>query len=206
LGFSFVAENPAQPVTQLLAAARAGGEDAAAQLLDLVYAELHSIAGRHMAGVPAGDTLQPTALVHEAYLRLFGGGEVPWEDRAHFFFSAGRVMRDIVIEQARRHASAKRGGGRLRVDLDDAIVSTREQATDLMALDEALRQLEATDATSAQVVMLRYFAGLTVPETARAMGISPATVDRNWRYARAWLRGRLHGDAAGAERDRSDER
>jgi len=156
--------------------------------------------------VPVGDTLQPTALVHEAYLRLFGDGEIPWEDRAHFFFSAGRAMRDIVIKQARRHAAAKRGGGRQRVSLDEAIVSTSEQATDLIALDEALTQLEATDTTSSRVVMLRYFAGLTVPETAQAMGISPATVDRNWRFARAWLRSRLDGRAAGAERDRADER
>jgi RNA polymerase sigma factor (TIGR02999 family) len=201
-----VAEGTAQQVTQLLAASRDGGEDAAARLLELVYDELRSIASRQMVGVPPGDTLQPTALVHEAYLRLFGNGRIPWEDRAHFFYSAARAMRDIVIEQARKHASAKRGGGRQRVSLEEAIVSTREQATDLLALDEALQQLEATDATTSQVVMLRYFAGLTVPETAQAMGISPATVDRHWRYARAWLRRRVQGRTPGDATDTTDER
>ncbi len=199
-------EASANQVTRLLAASRAREPQAATRLLELVYGELRAIAGRQMAGVPPTDTLQPTALVHEAYLRLFGDGEIPWHDRAHFFYSAGRAMRDIVIEQARRHASVKRGGGRQRVSLEEAIVSTNEQATDLLALDDALKQLEATDTTSSQVVMLRYFAGLTVPETAQAMEISPATVDRHWRYAKAWLRRRIRGRTTGDEEDLADER
>jgi RNA polymerase sigma factor (TIGR02999 family) len=189
-----VANEAGHEVTQLLAAARQGREGAADQLLELVYGQLRAIAGHQMVAVPAGGTLQPTALVHEAYLRLFGGKDVRWEDRRQFFGAAARAMRDLVIEQARRHATAKRGGGRKRVNLENALVSTQEQADELLALDEAMQQLAAINAESAEVVMLRYFAGMTVPETAEVLGISPSTVDRHWRYARAWLRPRVRGD------------
>ncbi|MHC4303138.1 MAG: sigma-70 family RNA polymerase sigma factor [Planctomycetota bacterium] len=184
-----------QPVTQLLDAVRAGQPEAAAALLERVYGELRKIAHRQMAHMPPGDTLQPTALVHEAYLRLFGKGELSWEDRAHFFKAAARAMRDVLVEEARKHASLKRGGGRKRVPLEMTIASPDTCALELVALDEALTKLEECDRTTAEVVMLRHFAGLTVPETARALGISRATADRHWRFARAWLRHRLEDDA-----------
>ncbi len=171
-------------ITRLLAAARGGEPTAAPELLALVYDELRRLAHHKMAVVPPGDTLQPTALVHEAYLRLFGRDGPEWKGRAHFFNAAARAMRDIIVEQARRHASLKRGGDRKRI-----------------TLDEALHRLEETDSTSAQVVMLRYFAGLTVHDTARAMDVSPATVDRYWRYARAWLRRRIRDEETEDERD-----
>ena len=188
-------------ITRLLAAARAGEPTAAGELLGLVYDELRRLAHHKMALVPPGDTLQPTALVHEAYLRLFGRDGPEWQSRAHFFNAAARAMRDIIVEQARRHASLKRGGDRKRITLDEAALCVATHGGDLLALDEALHRLEETDSTSAQVVMLRYFAGLTVPETARAMDVSPATVDRHWRYARAWLRRRIRDEETEDERD-----
>jgi RNA polymerase sigma factor (TIGR02999 family) len=154
-----------------------------------------------MAGVPASDTLQPTALVHEAYLRLLGRDGPAWASRAHFFNAAARAMRDIIVEQARRHASLKRGGGRRRVTLDEAALCPSSQADDLLALHEALEQLEVSDPTSGRVVMLRYFAGLSVADTARAMDVSPATVDRYWRFARAWLRRRMLEEGTRDEHD-----
>jgi RNA polymerase sigma factor (TIGR02999 family) len=187
-------------VTQLLADARAGRGTAAARLIELVYAELRRLARHQMAKVPSGDTLQPTALVHEAYMRLIGREGPEWEDRAHFFNAAARAMRDIIVEQARRHASRKRGGDRKRITLDESILSTETQSEDLLALDEALHGLEESDPIGAQVVMLRYFAGLTIEDTARAMNISAATVDRHWRYARAWLRRRVVGEETEDER------
>jgi RNA polymerase sigma factor (TIGR02999 family) len=190
-------------VTRLIAAV-GGGEGAAAaaaELMELVYGELRQAARRQMAGVPPGDTLQPTALVHEVYLQLFGGDGPGWESRAHFFYAAARAMRDIVIGQARKHAAAKRGGGRRRIILDEQLLSFEEPAEDLVALDEALHELEQADATGARIVMLRYFAGLTVPETARAMDVSPSTVDRHWRYARAWLHRRIHAEEPEDERN-----
>jgi RNA polymerase sigma factor (TIGR02999 family) len=196
----FFPEKPMQggsagQVTQLLGAVRSGRQDAAARLMELVYEELRSLARHQMADVPPGDTLQPTALVHEAYLRLVGRDQpVEWESRAHFFRAAARAMRDIIVEQARKHATLKRGGDRRRVDLQERQVSAEAQSEDLLALDEALRELEQTDGTSAEVVMLRYFAGLNVEDAARALGVSTPTVKRRWRYARAWLHGRVYGD------------
>jgi RNA polymerase sigma factor (TIGR02999 family) len=191
-------QSPRQ-VTQLLADARAGGRAAVSELMELVYEELRGLAHHQMANVPASDTLQPTALVHEAYLRLVGRDGPGWEDRAHFFNAAARAMRDIIVEQARKHARLKRGGGRKRITLDEAVLATADQSEDLLALDEALVRLERSDAASAEVVMLRFFAGLTPPDTARALGVSPATADRQWRYARAWLRGQFRGDGASDE-------
>ncbi|MHC4092584.1 MAG: ECF-type sigma factor [Planctomycetota bacterium] len=181
-----------EQVTRLLEAVRAGHESAAGELLQLVYGELKQMAHRQMAHVPPGDTLQPTALVHEAYLHMFGKERPQWANRAHFFKAAARAMRDIVIEQARRHASLKRGGGRKRVTFDEAIIATDSEADDLLALHDALGELEAVDGASAELVMLRYFAGLTVSETAEVMGIAPRTLDRYWRHARAWLRQRIN--------------
>ena len=181
-------------VTQLLEAIRSGEQDASGKLLELVYGELRAIARRQMARVPSGDTLQPTALVNEAYMRLFGRDDLNWEGRAHFLNAAARAMRDILVEQARKHASRKRGGDRKRLAFDDVTLSVTEHADDLIALDDALRELEATDETSTRVVMLRFFAGLTVDDTARAMDVSDATIERHWRYARAWLRREMGSD------------
>ncbi len=170
------------------------GDPTAQDVMALVYVELRRLAEHQMAHVPAGDTLQPTALVHEAYLRLQKKGESPWESRAHFFNAAARAMRDILVEQARKHARIKRGGGRRRVVLDEAEISVEHRADDLIALDEALNGLEREDPQSAEVVMLRYFAGLTVPEAAEALSTSPSSVDRRWRFARAWLRRQIEAD------------
>jgi RNA polymerase sigma factor (TIGR02999 family) len=193
-----VAATAPQQVTQLLDQIRAGREDAAEALLRLVHDELRGMARRQMGGVPASNTLQPTALVNEAYLRLFRKGDVPWEDRRHFFYAAGRAMRDVLVEQARKHGRLKRGGDRKRLTLDENAVCAEEQADDLVALDEALRELEQRDRDGAEVVMLRYFAGLTIEQAAQAMGTSRATVDRSWHFARAWLRKRILGDEDGA--------
>ena len=192
-------------VTQLLSAVRAGRGTAASELMELIYEELRRLARRQMANVPPTDTLQPTALVHEACLRLVGRDtQATWEDRAHFFAAAARAMRDIIVEQARRHASLKRGGDCQRITLDESAISAEAQSEDLVALEAALCRLEKSDSTSAEVVMLRYFAGLSIEETARAMGISPATVKRHWSYARAWLRGQIRGESAEAEGDSGD--
>ena len=188
-------------ITRLLAAARGGERTAAAEVMALVYEELRRLAHQKMAVVPQGDTLEPTALVHEVYLRLFGRDGPDWESRAHFFNAAARAMRDILVEQARRHASLKRGGDRKRITLDEAALCIATQGGDLLALDEALHKLQETNSTSAEIVMLRYFAGLTVPETARAMDVSPATIDRHWRYGRAWLRRRIRVEEPQNERD-----
>jgi RNA polymerase sigma factor (TIGR02999 family) len=191
------ADSSAQ-VTQVLGAVRSGEQGAAARLMELVYEELRRLARQQMARVPAGDTLQPTALVHEAYLRLVGReAEAGWESRAHFFNAAARAMRDIIVEQARKHSRLKRGGDRKRVALEgDRLISPETRGEDLLALDEALRELEEDDPTSARIAMLRYFAGLTVEDTARVMEMSPATLKRRWRYAMAWLDRRIHGDEA----------
>ncbi|MHC4107322.1 MAG: ECF-type sigma factor [Planctomycetota bacterium] len=191
---------PAENVTQLLDAVRAGRQSAVAGLMDLVYGELRAIARRQMVQVPPRDTLQATALVHETYLRLFAGDNPGWQDRAHFFFAAARAMRDILIEEARKDASLKRGGGRRRITLGETIASAEPVDEDLLALNDALQRLEASDRTSANVVMLRYFAGLTIEETAQAMAISSASVKRYWQYARAWLRSQILGGAGADDR------
>ncbi|MHC4220374.1 MAG: ECF-type sigma factor [Planctomycetota bacterium] len=178
-------------VTRLLDAVRARRNGAVDELMQLVYGELRGLARRQMARARPQATLQATALVHEAYIRLFAGDDVPWEDRAHFFFAAARAMRDILVETARSRASLKRGGGRIAITLDEAIAADEPVHEDLITLDEVLGKLEATDRTSADVVMLRYFAGLSVAQTANAMGLSPATVKRHWQYARAWIRSQM---------------
>jgi RNA polymerase sigma factor (TIGR02999 family) len=192
-------------VTRLLDAVGGGEAGAATRLMELVYEELRRLARHQMARVRPGDTLQPTALVHEAYLRLVGREtQAGWESRAHFFNAAARAMRDIIVEQARKHAQLKRGGDRKRVAMDDdRIISPETRAEDLLALDDALRELEQTDPTSARIVMLRYFAGLTIADAARATGISPATLKRRWWYAITWLDRRIGGvDPPSREADR----
>ena len=184
-------------VTQLLDAAAAGDPRAAADLLPLVYDELRRLAGRQMAAEKPGQTLQPTALVHEAYLRLVGpDGGPDWNSRGHFFAAAAAAMRRIRVDAARRRLAAKRGGGAARRD-PAALADLAAPAPDgdLVALDEALDRLAAAHPEKAALVKLRFFAGLTGDDAARALGVSPATADRHWAYARAWLQVELQSDA-----------
>ena len=174
-------------VTQVLAELGEGDPSAAAKLLPLVYDELRQLAHQRMRHEPEGLTLQPTALVHEAYLRLIGGDEVGWRSRGHFFGAAAEAMRRILVERARKYRRGKHGGGRRRLDLDKVRLAGEVPSDELLALDEALSRLEAMDKTRSDVVKLRYFGGLTIEQTADALGISPATVARHWTFARAWL-------------------
>ena len=181
-------------VTRILSAIEQGDPHAAEQLLPLVYDELRTLAAQKLAQEKPGQTLSATALVHEAYLRLVGEGEEPhWNSRGHFFAAAAEAMRRILVDNARRKHRAKHGGGRARVDLDDLEVAAPERRDDLLALDEALAQLAATDAQAAELVKLRYFAGLTNPQAAEALGISPRTADFLWAYARSWLLAKIEG-------------
>jgi RNA polymerase sigma factor (TIGR02999 family) len=182
-------------VSRILSAIEAGDPSAAEQLLPLVYEELRRLAAQRMALEKPGQTLQATALVHEAYLRLLGGESQPhWDGRGHFFAAAAEAMRRILIDEARRKKSEKAGGQMQRVGLDERILAGPSDAhdpDDLLALDEALRQFEAEDPLKARLVKLRYFAGLPLPEAAAALGISLATAKRHWVYARSWLYGRV---------------
>ena len=180
-------------VTQILSAIEQGDPKAAEQLLPLVYNELRNLAIQKLGRVPPGQTLQPTALVHEAYLRLVGGGEQRWDSRGHFFAAAAEAMRRILVENARKKGSRKRGGDRARADLDVDQLAVPELREDLLALDEALDRLAAADPEAARLVQLRYFAGLTLAEAAKVMDVSPRTADRLWAYARAWLHQALEG-------------
>ena len=175
----------------MLNAAAAGDAKAAADLLPLIYDELRSIARSRMGGMRHGETLQPTALVNEAYLRLFGGKEASWNSRGHFFAAAARAMRNILVEQARRRASLKRGGDRSRVSYEDVPVPIEPPADDVLTLDEALQELERSDPRKAQLVLLYCFCGLSMEETAATMDLSVRTVEREWRFTRALLRARL---------------
>jgi RNA polymerase sigma factor (TIGR02999 family) len=175
-------------VTRILSQIESGNPLAAEQLLPLVYDELRILAAAKLAQERPGQTLQATALVHEAYLRLIGSDRPqPWNSRGHFFAAAAEAMRRIVVENARRKGQGKRGGDRLRVPLDVAEIAVEAPAGDLVALDESLGRLETGDALAAQVVKLRYFAGLSMPEVAAALSISLRTAERNWTYARTWL-------------------
>jgi RNA polymerase sigma factor (TIGR02999 family) len=168
-----------------------GGHQPAAELLPELYAELRRLAAALTARLQPGQTLQPTALVHEAYLRLVGGRDPGWEGRRHFFGAAARAMREILIEQARRKGSRKHGGAARRVELSEGLALIEPPADDLLALDEAIERLRAERPHLAEVVLLRYYAGLSVEETAAVVGRSVSTVVREWRFARAWLAGRV---------------
>ena len=175
-------------LTQILNAIEQGDPHAAAQLLPLVYDELRQLAAQKLAQEKPGQTLQATALVHEAYLRLVDADQASqWNSRGHFFAAAAEAMRRILVEQARRKQADKHGGGRLRVDLPAALAAPEARADDLVALDEALSQLERHDPDAARLVKLRYFAGLSHQEAAEALGISRGAADRLWALARAWL-------------------
>src|SRR5262245_13530802 len=182
-------------VTRLIDAAAAGDPGAAAELLPLVYDELRRLAAGHLARERPGQTLQATALVHEAYLRLVGPDPGrPWNGRGHFFAAAAEAMRRILVEAARRKGRERHGGGRRRVALDDAPPDPNGRADDLLALDDALAALAAEDPAKAELVKLRYFAGLTLEEAAACRGISLATAKRHWAVARAWLYDALRPD------------
>ena len=183
-------------ITRVLSAIEQGDPQAAEQLLPLVYDELRQLAAAKLAHEQPGQTLQPTALVHEAYLRLLGGEAKHWDGRGHFFAAAAEAMRRILVENARRKASLKRGGGRTREALDWHELAAPEAPADLLALDEALTQLRATDARAAQLVELRYFAGLTIKEAAEVLDLSPRSADFLWAYARAWLLRKLESPPA----------
>jgi RNA polymerase sigma factor (TIGR02999 family) len=186
-------------VTRILLDLARGEGHAAEQLLPLVYGELRRLAAQQLAQEKPGQTLQPTALVHEAYLRLVGTGDRPhWDGRGHFFAAAAEAMRRILVENARRKHRLKRGGGRQRLDLGQLEAVADAPSEDLLALDEALDLLAAEDAQKAELVKLRYFAGLSVEEAARCLGISRATAARYWSYARAWLYDRLRQGSPGA--------
>ena len=163
--------------------------------MPLVYAELRRLAAHYLKNERAGQTLQPTALVHEAYLKLLKDRPERWQNRAHFSAIAAHSMRQILIERARARGAQKRGGARQRVTLDDALVAGGERSIDLVALDQALDRLAALDPEQARLVELRFFGGLTVEETAEAMDISPATVKRHWTVACAWLARELEGNS-----------
>jgi RNA polymerase sigma factor (TIGR02999 family) len=183
-------------VTRALSAIEEGDPKAAEQLLALVYDELRKIAARKLAHEKPGQTLQPTALVNEVYLRLVGGRQNPhWKDRGHFFAAAAEAMRRILVTNARRKRRAKHGGGRHRLELDDALRAPAED--DVLALDELLTRLAADDPEAAEVVKLRYFAGLTVEEAAESLGMSRATAYRHWTFARAWLLHEMDSDQPG---------
>ena len=192
-------ENP-EDITGLLQAWRDGDAAALAALTPLVYGELRRVAEQHMRRERPDHTLQATALVHEAFLRLTGGASPAWEDRAHFFKAAARIMRHVLVDHARARGYAKRGGGGLRISIEDgaAAVLAAERAPDLVALDEALERLERLDPRQHQVVELRFFGGLSVEETAEALGVSAITVKRDWRSARAWLFAELGGQERSA--------
>jgi RNA polymerase sigma factor (TIGR02999 family) len=185
-------------VTEILNALARGDTQQSGELLALVYDELRRLAAQKLSREAPGQTLQPTALVHEAYLRLAASGEASapreqrWDSRGHFFAAAAEAMRRILIENARRKHRLKRGGDRRRVDLDRVEAVADAPEDDLLSLDEALGQLAAEDARKAELVKLRFFAGLSVEEAAHCLGVSRATADRWWTYARAWLYDRLH--------------
>ncbi len=178
-------------VTQILSAMEQGDSRASEKLLPLVYDELRKLAAQRLAQEKPGQTLQATALVHEAYLRLVGAeNKQQWEGRGHFFAAAAEAMRRILVEQARKKARLKRGGNRQRIDQNDselAMAGPDSTETDILVLDEALTKLAEQHPEKARLVQLRYFAGLTVDQAAEVMGVSPATADRHWAYARVWL-------------------
>lgn len=186
--FHGVYAHPMSEVTRLVGAIQAGDPHAASQLLPQVYDELRRLAAQKLAREASGQTLQPTALVHEAYLRLVGQGEEQhWDGRGHFFAAAAEAMRRILIDKARRKRRAKHGGGRQRVEFDDATLAEELPFEDLLALDEALTRFAAQEPVKADLVKLRFFAGFSIDEAADLLGISRATAKRYWVYARAWL-------------------
>jgi RNA polymerase sigma factor (TIGR02999 family) len=180
-----------QDVTGLLKGARRGDEGALNQLLPLVYDELRRVAANQLRAERSDHTLQATALVHEAYLRLLEQKEVDWQNRIHFFSIAAEMMRRILVNYAIQRNAKKRGDGATKIALDEAISFSKEKELDLVILDETLKELEKFDPDQAKIVELRFFAGLTIEETAQALGVSDSTVKREWRSAKAWIMSRM---------------
>ncbi len=177
----------AQDITRLLQECGAGGTESADRLIALLYDELRSLADGQLRGERAGHTLQPTALVHEAFLRLVGSADRKWESRRHFFCAAATAMRRILVNHALARKTLKRGGQQSRVPLDDAVALLEERSSDLVALDEALQRLAVIDAEKSRLVELRFFVGLSAEETAEVLDLSTRTIERHWRVAKAWL-------------------
>ncbi len=174
-------------VTQLLVEWSNGDKAALDKLMPLVHAELRRLAHRYMSRERPGHTLQTTALVNEAYVRLVNRKDVHWQNRAHFFAIAAELMRTILVDHARSHAYAKRGGGAQKIELDEAMIVSQERAAEVVALDDVLKELAKIDPQQSRIVELRFFGGLTIEETAEVFGLSPATIKREWSTAKAWL-------------------
>jgi RNA polymerase sigma factor (TIGR02999 family) len=180
-------ETSTHEVTQLLIEWSKGDKAALNRLMPLIYEELRRLAHRYMSRERPGHTLQTTALVNEAYVRLINRKNIHWRDRTHFFAIAAQLMRSILVDHARSHAYAKRGGGARKLTLDEAILGSQERAAEVVALDDALKGLGKIDPQQSRVVELRFFGGLTIEETAKVLGSSPATIKREWNSAKAWL-------------------
>jgi RNA polymerase sigma factor (TIGR02999 family) len=181
-------------ITKLLRDWSGGDSTALDRLIPMVYNELHRLAHQHMRREQAGHMLQTSALINEAYLRLVDQPEVTFENRAHFFGIAARLMRQILVDEARKRNSAKRGGGAIQVSLAEATTVAQEQAANVVALDKALKGLERIDVRQSEIVELRFFGGLSIDETAEVLKVSPGTVMRDWTFARAWLRNEMNAD------------
>ncbi|MEJ5367071.1 MAG: sigma-70 family RNA polymerase sigma factor [Bryobacteraceae bacterium] len=189
-------KTPEQDVTQLLRQWNAGDRQALERLVEIVYPELRRIAQRYLSNEAPGQTLQSTALVHEAYLRLVRKQDIHWTDRSHFFAVAARIIRGILVDHRRARIAEKRGGGAERIDPADAPAPSGQDPVDLLDLDAALHELEALDPQQARIIEMRYFAGLSIEETAHVLNVSPATVKRDWLVAKTWIRRRLSGQPA----------
>jgi RNA polymerase sigma-70 factor (ECF subfamily) len=182
-------------ITGLLARLRGGDAAAADALFERVYAELRRLAGAHLRKERQGHTLQPTALVHEAYLKLIGGDNWDWRDRRHFFNVSAQIMRNILVDHARKHKAEKRGGEGRKLSLDEAVEYYGQRDLDLVDLDQALTELAALDPDQSRIVELKFFAGLRIDELAGLLGVSEATVNRQWHKAKMWLRSRMQRDS-----------
>lgn len=185
-----------QEITVCLKAWSGGNREAADRLMQIVYQEMRRLAASYLQKQRADHTLQPTALVHEAYLKLIDASQVNWQDRAHFFAVAAQTMRNILVDHARAVAADKRGGGAQKIALDEAVGLSENQEVDLIDLDEALQMLARQDETQSRIIELRFFGGLTIEETAEVLKISPATVKREWAMARAWLFRQINSSAS----------
>ena len=182
-------------ITQVLQAIRRGDGQASGELLPLVYDELRRLAAARMAQEPVGQTLQATALVHEAWLRLVGDGDRTWQNRAHFFGAAAEAMRRILVENARRKSRLKRGGGQVRLDIENLDLAATTPDDKILLMDEALEQLQTEDEQKARIVVLKFFGGLTNQEVAESLRVTERTVERQWAYAKAWLFQRIKNQA-----------
>lgn len=187
-----MSQNTSPEITRMLIALTDGNTEVVNNLLPLIYNELRSLAGNYLRRERVSHTLQPTALVHEAYIKLIDQKQVKWQNRAHFFGIAAQIMRRILVDHARKHTADKRGGDAEKLPIEEEIlVVSNEKSHELLALDEALENLEKMDEQKAKIVELRYFGGLSIEETAEVLGVSVATVNRQWRMAKAWLYGQI---------------